>query len=357
MTPKALYAAARRLCLLAGIILAVTTCFLARPELYRLARVDFTEDQSNERGWSDHKDDPLDEYIAYKTENRVVSVSGQAWQDVLQKLSTKEFTFVNPIDAPFADVDNQFDNQFTYVKLDHNGQEAYIELTVSRPGDYPNPPSALRYPWRQYSLIMLLAGLVAYFVIPWPRWDAQTAAYGKLRIAWIPDLLIGSLFVGLFYALPWLIVPSMAGTSHPFVTDGGWIILSGIFCAFALFGIAIYIVDLTYETKSLTLKNDQVQIGSFAGIKSIALHDIQEIACGQVQPPKALVKAGLLMGLISWRVLGPTLLVAGRHDSTIDVILKNGKKHSLVLTCLKNWEPVLKAMKQAGISVSDDFEV
>jgi hypothetical protein len=344
-------------CLLTGILLGIACFFLMRPELYRLGKVDFARSQTREKSWSEHKNDPLDQYIAYKTRDRLLTVSGQAWQDLVSHLDEPgHFTFFKPSDTLFQEIQGRFDNQFTYLVLDQAGQPAYLELTVSQPGDSPPAPASLRYPWRAYSLYTLLAGLIAYFVIPWPKHPPDTAAYGRVRGAWVPDLLIASLLVAVFFALPWLIVPNMADTAHPFVLDGGWIVLTLILCAFALFGVIIYGVDTDYETRSLRVQGSEILIESFKGIQRVPLTDIQEIACGQSEPPKALVRAGLLISLLSWRAAGPTLLMASRQDSVLQVVLKNGQTHRFVLTCLKNWQPVLKALKEAGIPVDKAFD-
>jgi hypothetical protein len=41
----------------------------------------------------------------------------------------------------------------------------------------------------------------------------------------------------------------------------------------------------------------------------------------------------------------------------LQVVLKNGQTRRFVLTCLKHWQPVLKAMKQAGVTVDDAFDL
>ena len=62
------------------------------------------------------------------------------------------------------------------------------------------------------------------------------------------------------------------------------------------------------------------------------------------------------MGLISWRVLGPTLLVASRSDTWIEIHLKDGTSRRFVRTCLRNLDALVQSCKDAEIEVEVEME-
>ncbi len=48
--------------------------------------------------------------------------------------------------------------------------------------------------------------------------------------------------------------------------------------------------------------------------------------------------------------------MAGRSDSILEIVLRNGHKRRFVLICLRNWKPVVKTLKQADIAVAKELD-
>jgi hypothetical protein len=176
-----------------------------------------------------------------------------------------------------------------------------------------------------------------------------------LTTALLPDLSIGMVLVAMFYAIPWFVVPSQAHTSHPFVLDGGWIVLTMVMWGLCSFGLAIYAVGAWYEALCIRVAEDHLVVESLRAVERIAFADIARVNRVLYEPPKALVKAGLLLGLLNWRAIGPTLLLAGRRDYGVELVLHDGGRKRLGLTGVCHLDRLLSALMTAGVATDPEL--
>jgi hypothetical protein len=356
LTRRAKHAVARRVLLVGGVIGALTLALWQQSELYRVARVDFASRQQDEPGWTHHRQEPLQDYIEYKTQGRLLEKTGQAWLDLYQELGPAgEHRFFSTGRPPLTELARAFDSGFTYVVLEHEGQAHYLGVNVSRPGDFPAAPASLRYPLRWLAPWVFLAGFLGYLLIPWPKREPDVVAYTRWVAASLPDLFVGMLLVGMFYALPWFVVPGQAHVSHPLVVEGGWMILTVVMWGFCLFGLAIYATAAWYEASCIRVADDHLVIESIRTMERIAFADIERVNLAVREPPKTLVKIGLLIGLLNWRAIGPTLLVAGRRDRMIELVLRDGRRRRFGLTGVYHLDRLISALRQAGVHVDPDL--
>jgi len=352
LTPRAERAIARRVLLVGGTVLAITLALWQRSELYRVEAVDFAHRQQEEPGWTGRRQKSLPDYIAERTRERLRQQAGPAWLALYEDLSAAgEYRFFLPGWTPLDELDDSFDGRFTYIALQDNEQVRYLSVTAWHPGDFPAAPAGLRYPWRRWAAAAFLAGLLGYFLVPWPRRLPHVASYARLTAAWLPDLVLGLLLVGMFYALPWFIVPDHAGSSHPVVVEGGWLVLTAVLWGFCLFGLAVYAVAAWYEALRVEVAGDHFVLESLWATERVDFADIERADLAVREPPKALVRAGLLIGLLNWRALGPTLLMAGRADPVIDLVLRNGQHRRLGLTGLLHLPYLTAALQRAQVPV------
>jgi len=352
LTPRAMRAIVRRVLLVTGTIVALTFALWQRSELYRVETVDFASRQQAEPGWSGRQQKSLQDYIAERTEGRLLHKTGPAWLALYQEFSSAgQYRFFLPSWTPLHELAGGFDGSFTDVALEDDGQVRYVGVTAWHPGDFPAPPARLCYPWRWLASAVFLAGLVGYILIPWPRRRPHVVAYARLTSALLPDLVIGMLLVGMFYAIPWFVVPNHAHSSHPLVVEGGWIVLTVVMWGFCLFGLAIYVTAAWYEVLRVEVAGDHLVMESMRAMERIDFADIERADLAVREPPRALVKAGLLVSLLNWRALGPTLLVASRQDRVIELVLRDGRRRRLGLTGLCHLDRLTSALQLAGVAV------
>lgn len=356
MTPEAARAIARRLLLMAGTILGIVFALRPQAQLYRVGVTDFAERQRNEHGWTGRRQMTLSDYIRDRTEGRLLRKDGQAWLDLYTQVATGgEDRFFRPNRPPLDELAGHLDGVFTYVALEHQGDTVYLDVTLTKPGDWPAAPASLRYPMRRFALAAFLAGLLGYLLIPWPKLEPDVVAYSRFTAALLPDLGLGTVLMGMFFALPWFIVTHQAGTSHPLVVPGGWIVLTLILWGMSLFGPAIYVVAAWYETWRLRIGQDHLTMESLRGVEQIPFADIERLTQGVRKPPRWLVRMGMLVSLLNWRAAGPTLLAAGRSDPVLCLVMRDGRHRTIGLTGVRHVERLIAALQQAGVAVDPDL--
>ncbi len=357
LTPRAKRAIARRVLLVAGVILAIVFTFWQRAVLYRVGVEDFAERQRQEYAWTGRRGMSLDDYIRFRTEEHLIRKDSQAWHNLHRDLAVREEdSFFLPGQTPLDELAGHLNGPYAYVALEREGDMVYLEVVESRPDSMLRGPSRLRYPLRRFAMGVFLAGLLGYLLIPWPKPDPNVVAYARFIGALLPDLGVGLLFVGPFFTMPWLIVPPQAGTSHPLVVEGGWIILTLIMWGFVFFGLAVHVVAAWYEALNIQVASDHLLIDSLVGIERVPFTEIERVTFGVKQPPKALVKIGLLVSLFNWRAAGPTLLMASRDNPVLCLVKRDGRTRTFSLCALLHVPRLIAALKEAQIPVDPELE-
>jgi hypothetical protein len=342
--------------LVVGVLSGVVCAFWQRAELYRVGVTDFSQRQRCEEAWTGRRGMELSEYVKDRTEGRLLRKDGQAWLDLYKEVVVRdEPGFFLPRRRPLDEVAGQLDGVFTYVALEQEGTTVYLDVLLAQPGCLPPAPVHLRYPLRRFALAVFAAGLLGYLLTPWPKRDPDVVAYTRFRCALLPDLALGLVLLGLFFAVPWFVVPHQARTSHPVILDGGWIFLTVILWGFCLFGLLIHAVAAWYETRRIRIAGDHLVIESMRGDERVPFADIERLTCGVREPPRALVKAGLLVSLVNPRAAGPTLLAAGQRDPVLCLVARDGRRWTFGLTGICHVERMIDALKQAGIAVDPDL--
>ena len=343
-------AISRRLLLVAGVLLAIAYILHPRPVIYRVAAADFAEKQKNRPAWHSERQLSLSDYIKKTTEDRLLIVEDQAWLDLRHRCqAATDWILLAPSEMPWTIEQAHQARDFTYIQMHENGVPVYLDVTAVRPGDYTPVPADIRYPLRSRGLWVLIVAVLGYILIPWNKSDPQVVDYQSFRGALLPDIL-GVMFLVLFFGLPWLIVSSTSGVSNP-LNPEGMPVITIVLWFMSLFGLALIAVAARYEAWHLKVLPNELRINALTGTDSLAFTDIESLTEEPYKPPKALVRWGLFMGLINWRALGPTLLVASRNDFQIVITLKDGTTRKFVRTCLRNIEAVVTACKATGITV------
>ncbi len=298
----------------------------------------------------------LADYIKNRTEGRLFMMEGQAWLDLYKEVAALgEQGYFLPDQRPLDELARRLDGSFTYVALKQEGATAYLDVTLVRPGDFPKAPTHLQYPLRPFALGVFVAGLLGYLLIPWPRRDPNVVAYARFTGTQLPDLGVGMILLGLFFALPWFIVPHQTHASHPLVLDGGWIILTLVMWGLSLFGLAIHAVAAWYEAWCVHIGADHLIMESIWSADRVPFADMERLTMGSREPPRALIVAGLLISLLNWRAAGPTLLAAGRKDPVVCLITRDGRRRTIGLTALCNADRLVASLQQAGVAVDPDL--
>ena len=366
----------RRVILVGGVWGALWCVLWPAPELIRVSAADFAGRQKRMAKWRDESRLPLDQFIAHETKDRLVQVEGPEWEALLQAAKSlrangpvdaglrhrvsidhfRHYLHFRPDEAPVASLASKLNDRhpFTYVALGTGAARQYMGVTWQNPETARgNAPSAMLYPRRGISLWMLLATVALYVLLPWPKITEHTVYYSRVSGIVLPDV-VGLMLGSVFFVMPLLIIPSISSTPDLFDVSGGWIILTLTFWSLAGFGLAIEAAAAWYASLQVIVGPNGLRRETLFGSQEYPYGEIETVRLAAYQPPRLLVKAGLLMSLLSWRALGPTLLVAGRSDSVLEVACRDGRRFGLLVAHVHGLPRMVQALEQAGVAVEPD---
>ena len=238
------------------------------------------------------------------------------------------------------------DRTFAYVRTALDGRDAWLEATWLRPAYARDvEPSRLLRPSRRLALPVFGLALALYVLLP--RWKPgeTTAYYGRARAVVLPDAL-GVLLCAVFLALPMFVIPTSPAGGGLF--DGDWVALTIVMWAMAGFGLAILGVAAWYATLRFEVEPDAIRRVTLFGARTIPLASIEEVRPVTHRAPRRLVGLSLLVGLFRPALLGQALLLAGREDPGVELVLRGGERVRVLLTALEHAGALERALARVG---------
>jgi hypothetical protein len=393
----------RRGILLACICLAIFAAkFAVLKPLVAVRSVDFAEEQNDETRWTEEGQRlvglGLEEYIQEKTENLKQTVSGPAWGRLFAGVAavdagtaingewmarvhksereyrtTRKTVFFRPDEAPVADVAGGFraEGDRIYLALEQNGATSYLEATLhayssddfhfgSGFSHYPKPPAKFMFPFRKFSLFILLIGLSAYVFLPRRKKDPKAIYYPTWRII-LGDFVSFLLFTS-FFALPFFIV----GGTVQAVTHG-WM-FGLIFWPLSFLGLWLLPVNTWYAGYRIHLRYGGFLLESGRQSLDIPFSGIEEYRPLILTAPRWLVwasAAAAMGGRGTARIgaSGRALLLAGSAYGGLGLKLKDGSSvyfwvtDAMGTTAAKNAKQMVTMLEGAGLRKIDEPEV
>ncbi len=365
----------RRIVALACLLTAIASALAPQPALLRFGAIDFAERQ-NKSWFEDERKMPLEDFIARETKDRLIVAQDDAWggffdafdQAVAGRLpewqhrlnvgwSAGSQVYFRPDEEQVSDVAEALNDDRPFVYLALAGPMGarygarYLGVTYMRPRDMlDDAPPGLLYPYRAFSLWLVLIGLAAYILLPRRKHDPQALVYATARAIVLPDIL-GFLFAGFFFALPFFIVP--ANDSNPDVLnpDSGWLILTLVMWAFAAAGVVILAIAARYAAFSILPDPDAVAVTTWRGAARYLYADMQRAQPYVRRMSKGWIGLGVLATLLNWRAAGPTLLLATNESQGIEVALRDGRAWRVAIDALEGVDRLLDILREKGVEI------
>jgi len=392
----------RRLCLLGGALLTAWAIVKPTDALFRVRDVDFAKLQKWDarRMRSDIKmmsrvsgvqldpNDPtintaptltLEQYVAKKTANCLIEVSGSQWSqffnDVKQTLDGKATTFARHLNVgpsslymlyfrtdhgPLRELADKLgdSNVFTYVALRDGDKLRYIEVLHQRPQSaYHDAPNWLLYPLRKHAVWWFIAGLLAYAATPWYRKGPDELRYSTARAMVTPDFL-GVFMTVFFFTLPILVITSNATSSEPVDVFGfrnGWWPITLVMWFMACFGLAILFVALWYACYTLKITPTGFNRRRLSGADDYAFADMLAIEPAKWAWPWWLRILVILISLSRPRLAGPVIVGAFEEAHGIAIRMKDGRKLKLWMTHLPGFARIFHALRKANVPMDAEL--
>jgi hypothetical protein len=392
----------RRLCLIIGVLVTAWAIVKPADALFRVRDVNFAKRQKQDAqqmrsgikmisrvsGMELDPNDPtintaptltLEQYIAKKTANSLIEVSGLQWAqfftDVQQTLSGKATTFARHLNAdssslfmlyfhtdtsPLKELDGRLgdNNEFTYVALRDGNNIYYIEVLYQRPQSaFHDAPNWLLYPLREYAVWWFIAGLLAYAAIPWYRKGPDELRYITARSMVTPDFL-GAFLALFFFTLPILVITTNAVSSEPIDVFGftnGWWPLTLAMWLLACHGLAALFVGLWYACFTLQITPTGLRLRKLTNSGDYGFADMEAIEPAHWAWPRWLRIIAILIGLLNWRLLGAIMIGSSEEAYGIAIRTKDGRKLKLWMTHLPGFSRIFRALRNANVPLDPEL--
>ncbi|HPQ41028.1 MAG TPA: hypothetical protein PLV45_11710, partial [bacterium] len=395
----------RRVALLLGVSTGIILImFVTQSPLISVQVQDFEQIQKKRFGTTE-KDQylrqlPLERFIEETTRDRIVTVEGPEWIAFFRDIDRaargetgqKEWTrrisreerrwnttpytiFFTPDEEPIRRISPQFtgeNNDARYLVLEHQGKKQYLKLTWRittsddfgfggvRFGSGPEPPPAFFHPFRTLGYILIILAVTIYFVLPSRKREPDSLYYRR----W--GMILGD-FASMLLFVPFFILPMFVVGGAVQAVLNGWM-LSMVMWPLAAMGAWLLFVMGRYASYTITVRDDGIELETFAGRTFHAFSDIVAVQRLQLKPPRwfiGLLALAALAGRGSQSALagGQAMMLAGSDYRGIGIRKKDGSgiffwiSNQMGKTAMKDSDRLLDALKRAGIHGDTEVRV
>jgi hypothetical protein len=318
-----------------------------------------------------------------------VEIVGAEWDEIYQNLArlkeggkvSEEWTerlpsdqypmslfFYRPEESPVSTVSHllQKDNQRLYLKLKDRDALLKIDYRIVSDDDfhlgsglslYPHPPTTMLYPYRKHGIVIFIAGLVLYALLPMRKVSPQTLRYPRWRI--VCGDLASLLAIAPFFSFPFFIT---GGTRQAFTQ--GWPLLFFFWPVFII-GLWMLSISARLAAFSVTAREDRLVLSSTSGEKEFLYQDMAFFQPVVFKPPKWLIAMSWLAalagkGAAGLGAAGRAMILSGCAAGSIGIRLRSGAEIFIVVSdqmgnnALKGFQKILKKLKDQGVREEDE---
>ena len=267
--------------------------------------------------------------IAVSQEKAVAKV----WQKRLpsDKYPSKVL-FFRPDESPVNSLASQFhhDNDVVYISLTNGNRTEYLQaeyrtynnedfLLGSGFINYPTPPIYMLFPYRKYSLWVVLLGLLLYIFLPVQQKNPEAIKYPRWRMV-LGDV-VSFLMIVPFFFFPFLIT---GGTLQAFTQ--GWPLFF-FFWPILILGIWLLFISAWLAGFSIVVTDDRLRFFTSKGEREFLYKDMKFYQPVIFKPPKWLIALSwiaALSGKGSSRIgaTGRAMILSGSASGSIGIQIK-----------------------------------
>jgi len=373
----------RRLALFITIPIGVLMIAWPASELLSVRAVDWDAERRHEIAalLSEEARRDLNAYIREQTEGHVITLPVDPWQTFVEqvretlagrpptatwKAATEWNEYYHKVRAIYLDPDDphsaklsqfpEFTHGYAYLRSEDEKSTApslYLQrLDFSL--THSAAPQYLIYPLRHAGWWVILAGLLIYALIPWPRPASDQFCPVTPGMAFLIDV-VGVILYGTFLGI-WsnlILEPSIPG-------HGEWsqiVVFTLVFGGMAQSGTAILIVALWYITFRLQWDDEGLRRRTLIGDRFQGWNDVRGLS---LQPrvyrfAKRVRAVALFLSVFNRRVAGPALLMQ-TESACLHLSTREGDGWNIDLGNLntQGLAGLLQAFRQRGIPVSPE---
>lgn len=392
----------RRLSLLTCLFGAVLLAFAASlSPVVLVEHIDFTRNQEREGSYMGLRIPseeavrlrslPSDAYIAAKTKGKLITVDGPHWAELFgaatdvakgkavaerwaQRLPSDPYPakviFFRSDEPPVAEISKQFlKNHDTVFLARAEGQlTQYLraEYRFYHDEDFhlgsgfasrPTPPTSMLFPYRHYSLWLVLCGFLLYVFLPSRQTKPGAIRYPRWRMA-LGDFAALLLSVP-FFAFPFFIT---GGTLQAFTQ--GWPLFF-FFWPVLFLGVWLWFISAWFASFTLIIGQDRISLSTYKGEGEYLYRDMAYFQPVVFKPPKWLIVASWLAALTGKGsaqigAAGRAMILSSSAWSSIGIKMRDGSEVFINVTdqmgsnALAGFDTILKKMRDNGVEEKDE---
>jgi len=247
-----------------------------------------------------------------------------------------------------------FDHPVGYLRLGEGVAARYLRVTLEHACDgVQNASPLLVCPYRPYVPWLLLAAVLTYVLLPWPRRTGAVLQYRRGNAVIAPDWL-GIVLTAFFFALAMLVV-SRDSNFMTVMDVHGWAPLTAWSLLALLIGVPMLVGTVANTVFAITLLPDGFQLEQWGRVRHCRYGDITEADLRETSAPRFLKILGLLsLFLNPMRGFVPYLLLS-RSYTMLHVHFTDGSAIRIPFEYLTGSSWLLREMTDAGVPVSADI--
>jgi len=320
----------------------------------------------------------LEAFIQSTTKDRLLKVSNEAWGGFFNAIAatslgnppSKEWAgrrgrsyyndslYFRPSEGPLPEIAKSFDadHTFSYVAISGESRTEYLAVTrVSGNDLLTQAPFELVYPTRNLGWLSLLATLLVYALLPWPKVPQESIRYSRVRGSVLADV-IGAVVGGMFFVLPFFIT-NANGYGEGVFGSGGWVYLTGVCWFLAVLILSVWPIAAWFASLSLQILPDGLLFTSLRERLRLDPADIEQVTIGRMDSPKLSRALIIISALVSWRALGMAL-IASKPEYAFRLKLKNGRNLGFAGTGLIGMPQMVGWLRHRGVQIDPEvFEL
>jgi hypothetical protein len=329
---------------------------------------------------------PREAYIAEKTKGRLVAGNDPQWAELFdavnvlaqdkalaerwkQRLPSDQHPgkvlFFRPEEAPVNALASYFvrKHDVVHVVRVEGDKQQFIKAEYryytdedfqlgSGFNNYPTPPTSLLYPYRRYSLWLILFGLLVYAFLPPQPAPPGAIRYPRWRM--VMGDVVALLMSVPFFAFPFLIT---GGTVQAFTQ--GWPLFFFFWPVFFL-GLWLWFIAAWFASFTLVIGPDRLNLSTYKGEGEFLYRDMAYFQPIVFKPPKWLIVAswlGALAGKGSAQIgaAGRAMILSSSAWGSLGIRMRDGSDVFLNITdqmgsdALKGLDDILANLRANGV--------
>ncbi len=218
--------------------------------------------------------------------------------------------------------------------------------------NYPTPPTSLLYPYRRYSLWLILFGLAVYVFLPARRTPPGAIRYPRWRL--VMGDIVALLMSVPFFAFPFFIT---GGTVQTFTQ--GWPLFFFFWPVFFL-GLWLWFIAAWFASFTLVIGPDRLSLFTYKGKGEFLYRDMAYFQPVVFKPPKWLIVASWLgafagKGSAQIGAAGRAMILSSSAWGSLGIRMRDGSDVFINITdqmgndALKGLDTILENLRANGV--------